>query len=458
MRGARDIRREDGVAMIVAMGIISVMLILTATVVASTQLLGGATKQETSGKRAFEAAEAGLQATVYRLNMLAPATDKCIGGSGETVQAATTGGNCASYSEDLGNGGSFKSWTTVPLSSGGSCAGLQVGTASSISERCVTASGTVDGVTRRVQARVASYAAAPVFPVSGVVGLRSVSISNNGHVNGGTGSNGTVSISNNGSSSSVVIGPSAPAPTVGNNGSSGPVTRRTTAQGPFVLAPVNPGNSTTVNDNVRLSNAFASPRVSPFDSVSTGVTYTAATRTLSLSNNASVTLGGGIYNFCSLSLSNNSTITLAAGARTAIYIDSPERSGSGCPAASGTFSMSNNSGFVNNSPPVAGSGFAHDPTALQLYVVGKTGATVTLANNAAFYGTLYAPTSTVSVANNAGTWGAVAGNDVVVAPNGTLIADPNATSITTSGGGVFFRTAWRECGKTAPATNPSGGC
>jgi hypothetical protein len=306
--------------------------------------------------------------------------------------------------------------------------------------------------------RVASYAAAPVFPIAGLVGLHSVSISNNAHVNGGTGSNGQVTINNNGTSSSVTLGPAAPNPTVGNNGSSGPVTRRTTTQGPFAFAPVDPGNSATSSDNVRLSNAFASPRVSPFDSVGSGVTWNAATRALSLGNNASVTLGGAIYNFCSLSLSNNSTITLAAGARTAIYIDSPSRSGSGCPATSGTFTMGNNSGFVNNSPPAAGSGFAHDPTALQLYVVGKAGAAVTISNNAAFYGTIYAPTSTVTVANNGGTWGAVAANDIVLANNATLNGDPNAANITTSGGGVYFRTAWRECHSTATTSDPGSGC
>ena len=79
--------------------------------------------------------------------------------------------------------------------------------------------------------------------------------------------------------------------------------------------------------------------------------------------------------------------------------------------------MMNNSSFVNNSPPAVWSGFAHDPTALQLYVVGKTGVALTLANNAAFYGTVYAPTSTLAVANNAGTWGSVAAHDVSLSPN-----------------------------------------
>jgi Tfp pilus assembly protein PilX len=454
----KHIRNEDGVAMIIVMGVMATLLVLTSVVVSSSNLVGQNTRQDTARKRAFEAAEAGLQATVYRLNMLGPANNMCIGGASETVQAPS-GTTCAPYTEDLGNGASFTSWTTTTLGSGATCAGLDVGSGSSIAERCVTASGTVAGVTRRVQTRVASYDGVPLFPITGVTGLRSVFVNQNGHIVGGTGSNGQITVENNGTTSSATIGPSAPNVIVGNNGSSGPVTRRSATQGPFQLAPVDPGNSVTTNDNGRLSNAFANPPVSPYDSVSSGVTYDAATRTLALGNGESVSLGGALYNFCQLSMDNNSTITLAPGARTAIYIDSPDRAGSGCPAASGTLTMSNNTSFVNNSPPVAGSGFSHDPTALQLYVVGKANTAVTLRNNADFYGTVYAPTSLVYLWNNAGTWGAVAANDVDVLNNAVITADPNAANIRTStGAGVYFRSAWRECLATATTTDPGSGC
>lgn len=458
MSRLRDIsRNEEGVAMVVAIGVLSVMLILTATVMSSSNLLSSATNTDGLRKKAFEAAEAGLQATVYRLNMLAPAADKCIGGPGETVQSPS-GVACASYTENLGNGASFTSWTTAALGSSGSCAGTQVGNSSSIAERCVTSAGTVDGVTRRVQTRVASYASAPVFPAAGVVGLSKVDVQNNGHVYGASGSNGQVVIKNNASTASVTVGPSAPNPSVSNNGSSGPVYRRTTAQGPFALAPVDPGNSVTSNDNGRLSNAFAIPSVSPFDYYDGTVAWNPVARTLVLSNNASVTLGGGIYNFCRLSMANNTKITLSAGARTAIYIDSPQRAGSGCAASTGTFTMENNAEFINNSPSAPGSNLAHDPTALQLYVVGKTGATVGLSNNATFYGTLYAPTSKLDIKNNVTIYGALAANEIYLSNNVTVTGDPNAANITTSGGGVFFRSAWRECLSAATTSNPGSGC
>lgn len=443
--------------MIVAMGILSVMLILTATVVGSTTVLGNSTSAEGRSKRAFEAAEAGLQATVYRLNMLAPLPNKCIGGPSSAIQTPS-GDACAPYSQTLGNGASYTSWTTTTMSFGGSCAGSAVGSSASIAERCVTSAGTADGVTRRVQARVASYETAPPFPLAGVVGLSGVTIEEQARIVGPTGSNGTVSVGNNGSSDNVILGPAAPNPVLGGQANPGTVYRRTPSQGPFVFAPVDPGNSATVNDNGRITNGQANPRVSPFDSVTGAVTWDPAGRTLKLRNNASVTLGGGIYNFCSIEMRQGSTVTIAPGARTAIYIDSPEREGSGCAADTGTITMLQNSSFVNTSPPVAGTSFAHDPTALQLYVVGKSNTTLRIENNAAFYGTIYAPTSTVDLANNAGTWGAVSANVVKIKNNGQITGDPNAQNISISGGGIYFRTAWRECRSSSPTTDPSAGC
>ncbi|MFL5846979.1 MAG: hypothetical protein ACJ762_20035 [Solirubrobacteraceae bacterium] len=461
MTGRRlNLRSEDGVAMIVAMGVLAVMLVLSATVVSSSSLLSSGTTKETARKRAFEAAEAGLQATVYRLNMLAPSADKCIGGSTVTVQAPT-GAACTPYSESLGNGATYTAWTTASLSTGGSCAGTQVGASTSIAERCVTASGTVDGVTRRVQTRVASYASAPIFPLAGVVGLSQMTFSNNVQVVGGIGSNGGIYMSNSAAVSNTTIGPSAPTPTTSNSATTGVVTRRTAAQGPFALAPVDPGNSVTVNDNGRIANALRNPPVQPADTITVnggGVSYDATTRMLSTSGNATLTLGGGIYNFCGLSTSNNTTIRLAPGARTAIYIDSPARPGSGCAAGSGSFSMANGTAFDNTSPAVPSTGFAHDPTALQLYVVGGAGSSVNLVNNTAFYGTVYAPNSTVNLSNSGIIYGAVAAGSINMTNFAKVVADPNATSISTSGGGVYFRSSWRECRNTPTTTDPSSGC
>lgn len=57
-----------------------------------------------------------------------------------------------------------------------------------------------------------------------------------------------------------------------------------------------------------------------------GVSFNAATRVLSMSNDASLTLGGGIYDLCSFTASNNVTVSLASGVKTEIFIDFPTTS------------------------------------------------------------------------------------------------------------------------------------
>ena len=44
----------------------------------------------------------------------------------------------------------------------------------------------------------------------------------------------------------------------------------------------------------------------------------------------SLTLGGGTYNFCKVTLGNNSFISIAPGTKIRLFLDSPDRAGSGC--------------------------------------------------------------------------------------------------------------------------------
>ena len=94
-----------------------------------------------------------------------------------------------------------------------------------------------------------------------------------------------------------------------------------------MLNPTTLLDSNTSNDNGRLLAG-----ASPADSCSrgSGACYTSSTRTLTLGNNDSVTLGGGVYNFCQINLGNNSSINVATGAKILLYLDSPGRAGSGC--------------------------------------------------------------------------------------------------------------------------------
>src|SRR2546421_7610639 len=70
LRRLRD--GEDGVAMIVAMGALTVILLLTALAAAAAVQLSTSSNQDRNDKRAFQAAEAGLQVATYRMNKLVP--------------------------------------------------------------------------------------------------------------------------------------------------------------------------------------------------------------------------------------------------------------------------------------------------------------------------------------------------------------------------------------------------
>jgi hypothetical protein len=223
-----------------------------------------------------------------------------------------------------------------------------------------------------------------LFPVPGLLGMNAVRLNNGGTLNGDVSSNGQITVNNRVSVNQMVLGAGAPNPTIKNSGAP-PISWRPV---PFnTLAPVDPGSSATSNANGQITS-------------SGGVSYTATTRQLSL-NNAKVTLTGGTYNFCSLSLNNNSTLAIAPGAQARIIIDSPDRTGAGCPKNSGDLSVNNNSSISNPSHNVAGA---------EILVTGlnNLSSSITFNNSSAFYGAIYAPRSTVNVNNNTLFHGALA--------------------------------------------------
>ena len=202
---------------------------------------------------------------------------------------------------------------------------------------------------RRLQARDSAHRLvhrSQPFPVAGIVGKDFIKASNNNSLGGGVGTNGQLTLANGSAvTGSVQLWQGAPNPI----GYSGSVTRN---PNPFVLSPPNMLNPTTLldsktsNDNGRLLAG-----ANPSDSCSngSGSCYTAATRTLNLNNNDSVTLGGGVYNFCQINFGNSTSVNIAVGARILIFIDSPGRSGSGCPAGTGGMATGNGATFSNPS-------------------------------------------------------------------------------------------------------------
>lgn len=440
---------EDGIAMAVAVMILFVVLTLaTAAITASVQTTS-TTQRDNSVKTALAAAEAGLETATYRMNMLHPEESGkyCIGQSAVEV-ASETGGYCKGVEETLGNGSKFTYWTSEALGSSSSCVGQSVTSQDTVLQRCVVAEGAVGKVKRRVTERIASFVARPLFPVTGVTGYKKLTIENNSYVKGAAGSNGKVTIKNNAEvTEATVLGPSGEL-SVGNNGKSGTVFKRSTSEGPIPVGSVDPGNSATENKNYYIANYLTSPRKEPYDKAEK-VTYSEETRKLSMSNNATLVLKEGTYNFCSFEAQNNATVEIASGAKVIIYIDSYNDPNSKCPkSGSGVFKIWNNAEIKNPSA---------DPTALQIYVYDGSGEFY-VKNNGTLYATIYAPLSKVNIENNGTVHGAITADELELGNNFKFEWDERDKGIKTGTVGNYYRSSWGECTPEKGSGSPQSGC
>ncbi len=183
----------------IAVVVLMITLALGAAAVVAAVSSNDLSQRDSNGKAALEAAEAGLRAATYRLNMFLPASGRC-----PTNPSTTVGGSglCAQDGpETLGNGSTFSYWVSDVLVPGQQCAGVPVTVPNSnlnpqyVAQRCITAVGTANtggsnAVSARVQARVASYAAQALFSVPGLIGLNELTITNNAMINASGGTNG----------------------------------------------------------------------------------------------------------------------------------------------------------------------------------------------------------------------------------------------------------------------------
>jgi Tfp pilus assembly protein PilX len=444
----RRLRAQEGSALPAAIAVLAVLSVLSAAVATNAVQLSDTSNHDRDSKRALEAAEAGLQAATYRINKLAPTNALCV----TNIATAPIVGQCPPFTQDLGNGAQYTYYVTPVLSlPTDKCAGLPVqydqsGGVVTVVQRCVTSTGQVNGVKRRVQGRVAAFQGTPIHPLGGILGVDGVTVVNSANVSGQIGSNGLIALGNSSSvQGTLQLGPSAPTPSIGNNSTTG----QNTAHATWVLAPVDIGNSATVNDNGRISSG---------QDASTNTTYTAATRTLTMANNASLTLGGGTYNFCSVTIGNGAVITVFPGAKVRIFIDAPDfpdRPGSGCPAGTGGITVGENSNFSN---PCAPDCF---PENLQIYVYGLNSGnqTITFNNTGSMIGSIYAPRSNIVFTNSATINGGVTGKSVDFKNSVNFTWNSRLASLSARTLTLYYRTAWTECRKEPTvAGDPQSGC
>ena len=444
---------ERGLATPVVVAVMSVVMLLAAGGALAALGTSEGANDDRRAKRALAAAEAGIQQAAYRLATIRPDRTKCLGASGPSYAVDPVGGECTTpVTGTVATGASFSYVATPELPSTTGCADQQnlAGDMTS-SDHCITATGTVGGVSRRLQARV-RVARGGLFAGIGLVGLESVTIENSGKVWSDIGSNGLIRGGNSTEIDGVLRIPnSAPNPTI--NGSHNGVLRQTNqwslAQTDFAAI------AAGANNNAALSGWTTSWNATTREAVLDGKKYT---------------LPAGTYLMCELFADQSVDIELS-GASSAnpvrIFIDSPDRPGSNCAAGSGRFCLDNSIKF--NRPG--------DAAALEIYVWGgtavcasgrpnmpfqassyRTDVPVVLNNSVDFNGTIYAPTTDVRLNNSIKMEGGIASRTVHF-ENSVDFWHADGLGGQAAGPGPVRRLSWVECrSRPTNSSDPESGC
>jgi hypothetical protein len=442
---------ERGIALPVALAILFLVWGLATVSLRGALTAQDQTQRDKDVKRALQAANAGIDAEIYRFNLLQPGSLQCVALSLGVLTITPLAGDgwCAAQTEDLGDNASYSARMSkaVAVAPNGQA----------LVQRSVVSTGYSNGIRRRVLETITAATGEPIFP-GGYAGvsLNSLDLGNNVNVTGGLGTNGNILLKN----FAQVCGNATPGPgksfKIQNNAGVCPGYSIAPADSPFNMQPVDQGNAATLNDNLRIGSPPSTTSPDPCTSCSS-VSWDPSTRVLGLRNNATLTLGGSVYSFCRLDLDNTAQLKIAvrpSGTAVRIYIDSPEHCGGG--NGMGSVSVRNDSSIVNVNA---------DPTTLQLYVVGSTNvATSVDFSNGVDLATdmimaIYAPNSTVTLRNNVRMTGAIAARQLALQNNASLTYHDRIADITSGSLLRLYRTAdYRECSNDQTTSEVDSGC
>jgi hypothetical protein len=434
---------EQGIALPAALMMLMIIASIAAALMTGAITASSQSTHDRGVKRAIAAADAGLEAATYRINKLTPSSLACVVrgvASQLVIEPLQPDGWCREQTEDLGNGASFnyrvKAAVQLPLNG------------QWVLQRKIVSAGTVNGVTRRVSAMVGSATGTSLFGSYAIISLEDLPITNSARVDGNIASNGSIQLTN----SAEVCGNATPGPgkqfTTWNSAHLCPGFASAAATVPFVLNPIDQGNTGTVNNNNFIGVKDVLTKVA-------GVLWNPVTRALRLSIGSTLTLTGNVYSFCSLEVDNNSQLIIAprdAAVPVKIYIDSPEH----CPGVTnaGSVRLRNGGNLVNMNS---------DPTTVQLYVAGSAtrDSAVDYDNNfqTAVNMVIYAPQSDVTLSNHTHFIGAVAAKSVVLQNNTEIKSHESIGGISVDGlKPLFKRQSWTECTSRNPGAAPDAGC
>jgi hypothetical protein len=459
LRGLREpadrFRSEQGIALPVAL-LMLLIVGLVAAAVALTAVAGSSQSSRDRGvKRAVAAADAGISAALYRLNKLAPLPLSCValGPGGLGLEAIPAGGWCDPQTENLGDGASYSYRVSAGVNV--TVNGQDLLQRKIVATGCVLPGVTAEdclargGVKRRALTVAASATGRSLFGDYAVISLSDLNLPNSSIIGGSAGSNGNIALTNSSEICGNVTYGASGQFTTANTSHQCPGYVNGPAAQPFVLNPVDPGDSATVNDNLRIG---------ALDPLSGAVQtiWDVARRVLVLRNDAVLTLTGDVYSFCYLELSNSAQLLVAPRDSSRpplkIFIEDPAN----CPGVidAGSVRVRNNSSIQN---------LNSDPITLQIMAVGNPQRATSIEFSNSFSSevpmVVYAPHSTVSFQNNQNVVGAVAAQTVEMTNSARVRYHQAVGGITVDGLETLYRRqSWVECPVQVSGPVPDAGC
>ncbi len=430
----------------------------SAAVIATVNAQHG-TFRDHDSKEAIAAADAGAGVAMLRLNRyagaLGPATP-CLGMSGSTLTLTTAAGDgwCPEATGTVGE--STYAYRITP----------QVGGAMT-----VVATGSADGVSRRIAMSLTASSVGSILEGAGVIGLEDITLENNADIRVGVGTNGNVKLENNSTICGNIRHGVGKKATFTNN--SDQCSGYGITEGNQSLPPVSsfmPTDIATNNSNYRLVNCTGVdakgnklPLGCESDSyIANGnkgftstVPWNPGTRTISTSNNSTLTLSGGDYFVCRLELTNNSHLIMAAGAHVRIFFDTPENCG--LKAGAEQLSLSNNTDI--QATGYQGSSEKTDLPGLYLMGSASISTKATFQNNTGTTNefVLYAPNTSIYIENNATYKGVLAGKTIKLTNNATVEQDAAFKPPQIGGATLYTRQSYIECTGSA-GSPPNANC
>ena len=456
------LRTEDGSALVVSFAILLTVMIFSAATWQAAVVLTNRSNTDTDAQQAFQAADAGIDAAVHRLSQYSGSTTAPLT-AGQNMCITTTpvslgapGWCAATAAESVDTRASFS--YRVSTDTNVAC----IGSAVTTGDRCIVSTGTVNGVRRRLIARVFTQGGTNSNALwnGGTQATDSVKVESNATLTSDVKVNNKLEV-NHGStiSGSVVVSKGAKVKGWANYGCSPADCSKLAVPGlsapDFRRTPWH-YNATTEpngNNNLSIASAYYTP------GTITG-SLPPATRKLYIPKNRQVTLGPGIYNFCTIQIDGRGILNAVGTSANPviIYLDSPFRPGSNCPKDSGVIKSSGKSAITNPSL---------DPTALNIIAWGSTSRKkrarlqVPMGKNGTLAAIIYAPNSEVRFSDNKGVLiGGIGARRIVFKKNMRYIQDTNrVTSWTTATVQQTYRAAWKQCNSNiANPSPPNSGC